>query len=164
MCGRLSWLYVSFWAHKNTVYCIIPYLFIYYEYHTKYSQSKGKICTSCARSVSRTWQIKQKDEVNLDKTEMSMIRWTRGLTLTERQKNAKLRELLEPVNLVIRLRWFGHTEGTPEEDLVGWLIELRFTSHLTQNRSFWRCSSQPVSWLVLRKQKSKTTKNNKNVQ
>jgi len=33
-----------------------------------------------------------------------------------------------------------------------WLTELWFTSHSTQNRSFQRRSSQPISWLVLRKQ------------
>jgi len=27
------------------------------------------------------------------------------------------------------------------------LIDFRFMSHPTQNRSFWRCSSQPISWL-----------------
>ena len=28
--------------------------------------------------------------------------------------------------------------------LIDWLIELRFTSHPTQNRSFQRCTSQPI--------------------
>jgi len=34
---------------------------------------------------------------------------------------------------------------------LGWLVP-DFTSHSTQNRSLWRCSSQPIYWLVLREQ------------
>jgi len=33
------------------------------------------------------------------------------------------------------------------------LIELRFYVPLTQNRSFWRRSSQPISWLSTKKLK-----------
>jgi len=33
-------------------------------------------------------------------------------------------------------------------------LSYSFTSHTIQNRSFRGCSSQPISWLVLRKQKS----------
>jgi len=35
-----------------------------------------------------------------------------------------------------------HVQWTP-----GWLIDWGFTSHSTQNESFWRLSSQPSSWL-----------------
>jgi len=35
-----------------------------------------------------------------------------------------------------------------------------FTSHATQNRSFWSRSSQPISWLSTEKTKSNTMKAN----
>jgi len=54
-----------------------------------------------------------------------------------------------PTNTFTHIDW--HT--------VDWL-RLGFTSHSTQNRSLRRHSSQPISSLVLRKQKSKTGRNN----
>jgi len=42
----------------------------------------------------------------------------------------------------------------------GRLIELSFTSHSTQNRSFWRRSPQPISWRSTEETKPNTTKAN----
>ena len=38
--------------------------------------------------------------------------------------------------------------------------ELSFLSYSTQNRSLWRCSSQPISWHHTKETKSNTTKAN----
>jgi len=59
--------------------------------------------------------MKVEQELKLNCTEMSMIRWTCGVKLNERKKSEELRELLglEQVSLMIkksRWRWFGHVE------------------------------------------------------
>ena len=64
---------------------------------------------------TKTWPMKAKHEVKLDRSEINMIRWMGGFSLNERKKNAELREMLVllPVSLVIkkgRLRWFGHVQ------------------------------------------------------
>jgi len=41
--------------------------------------------------------------------------------------------------------------------MVRWL---KFMSHSTQNRSFWRHSSQPISWHSTEETKSNTTEAN----
>ena len=76
----------------------------------------GKDYATCVRSClmhgSETWPMKVENELKLNRTEMSMIRWMCGVKLNERKKIEELRELLglEPVSLMIkksRLRWFG---------------------------------------------------------
>jgi len=39
-------------------------------------------------------------------------------------------------------------------------LGLLFTAHSTQNRSFWRCSSQPISWHGTEETKHNTSKGN----
>jgi len=53
---------------------------------------------------SKIWPIKVENELNMNRTEMSMIRWVCGVKLDERKKSEELRELLglEPVSLVIK--------------------------------------------------------------
>ena len=69
-----------------------------------------KACTSCVLSCliygSETWLMKAEHEVKLD------LRRVCGFTLSGRNKNAELRELLglEPVSLLVkkdRLTWGG---------------------------------------------------------
>ena len=53
--------------------------------------------------------------MKMNRTKMSMIRWTCGVKLNDRKKSEELGKLLglEPVSLMIkksRLRWFGHVE------------------------------------------------------
>ena len=77
---------------------------------------KSRYYVTCVRSClmhgSETWPMKVENELKLNRTEMSMIRWMCGVKLNERKKIEELRELLglEPVSLMIkksRLRWFG---------------------------------------------------------
>ena len=72
---------------------------------------------------SETWPIKVQQELKMNRTEISMIRWMCGVKLNERKKSEELRELLrlEPVSLMIkksRLRWFGHVERKDDNDWV----------------------------------------------
>jgi len=59
---------------------------------------------------SETWPLKVENELKMNRTEMSMIRWMYVVKLNERKKSEELGELLglEPVSLMIkksRLRW-----------------------------------------------------------
>jgi len=61
------------------------------------------------------------NELKMNHTEMSMIRWMCGVKLNEGKKSEELRELfrLEPVSLMIkksRLRWFGQVERKDDND------------------------------------------------
>ena len=72
---------------------------------------------------SETWPMKVEHELQMNRTEMSMIRWMCGVKLNERKKSEGLTELvgLEPVTLVIkksRLRWFGHVDRKDDNDWV----------------------------------------------
>jgi len=59
---------------------------------------KGKVYATCVRSClihgSETWPMKVKHELQMNRTEMSMIRWMCGVKLNERKKNEELSELL----------------------------------------------------------------------
>ena len=65
--------------------------------------------------------MKVEHELKLNRTEMSIINWMRGVKPNKRKKSEKLRELLglEPVSLMIkrsRLRWFGQVEHKDDND------------------------------------------------
>jgi len=50
---------------------------------------------SCKKLLNyghETWPMKMKHEVRLDRNEVSMIRWTCGFTLSERNKTTDLRK------------------------------------------------------------------------
>ena len=49
---------------------------------------------SCLIHGSEIWLIDMERKAKLDKTEMSMIRWMCGFTLTDRKKNTELKEML----------------------------------------------------------------------
>ena len=55
---------------------------------------KGKVYATCVRSClmhgSETWPMKVEHELELNRTEMSMIRWMCGVKLNERKKNEEL--------------------------------------------------------------------------
>jgi len=53
----------------------------------------------------------------------------------------------------------GKARVTDDQWLIDWLIQ-GFTSHLTQNRSFQRRSSQPISWRSIEETKPNTKKAN----
>jgi len=64
--------------------------------------------------------MKVEHGLKLNRTEMSMIRWMRGVKLNERKKSEELLGL-KPVSLMIknsRSRWFGHVERN-EMILIG---------------------------------------------
>ena len=82
-------------------------------------KSKGIIYTTCIRPVmlygSETWPTKVDDMRKMQRSEMRMLRWMTGVSLSERKSNECVRSMLaiDDVAEVMRrnrLRWFGHVE------------------------------------------------------
>ena len=61
-------------------------------------KSKGIIYTTCIRPVmlydSETWPTKIEDIRNIQRSEMRMLRWMAGVSLSERKSNECVRSML----------------------------------------------------------------------
>ena len=86
-------------------------------------KSKGIIYTTCIRSAmlygSETWPTKIEDIRKIQRSEMRMLRWMTGVSLSERNSNECVRSMLaiDDIGEVMqrnRLRWFGHVERRDE--------------------------------------------------
>ena len=103
---------------------------------------------------SETWPMKVEHELELNRTEMSMIRWMCGVKLNERKKNEELLGL-EQVSLMIkksRSRWFGHVERRDDNDWVKccitWEVEgIRQRGRL--KKTWWDCVKNDMESLGL---------------
>jgi len=99
----------------------------------------------------------REDELKLNRTEMSMIRWMCGVKLNARKKSEELRKLLglEPVSLMIknsRLRWSGHVERKDDNDWVKrcitWEVQgIRLRGH--PKKTWWDCVKNDMESLGL---------------
>ena len=81
-------------------------------------KSKGIIYTTCRRLAmlydSETWPTIQ-DIRKIQRSEMRMLRWMTGVSLSERKSNECVRSMLAiAVMQRNRLRWFGHIERRDE--------------------------------------------------
>ena len=86
-------------------------------------KSKGIIYTTCIRPAilygSETWSTKIEDIRKIQRSEMRMLRWMTGVSLSERKSNEWVRNMLAIDNIgevmyKNRLRWFGHVERRDE--------------------------------------------------
>ena len=86
-------------------------------------RAKRVIYTTCIRPVmlygSETWPTKVEDIRKMQSSEMRMLRWMTGVSLSERKSNECVRSMLEidDIGEVMRrnrLRWFGHVERRDE--------------------------------------------------
>ena len=86
-------------------------------------RAKGIIYTTCIRPVmlygSETLPTKIEDIRKIQRSEMRMLRWMTGVSLSERKSNECVRSMLaiDDVAEVMqqnRLRWFGHVERRDE--------------------------------------------------
>ena len=80
-------------------------------------RSKGIIYTTCIRPAmlygSKTWATKVEDIRKMQRSEMRMMRWMAGVSLSERKSNECVGRMLaiDDIGEVMRqnrLRWFGH--------------------------------------------------------
>jgi len=72
---------------------------------------------------SETWPVRKENEVALQRAEMRMVRWMRGVKLKDRLPSKKLRKKLgiDDIALVLqqnRLRWYGHVLRKDDDDWV----------------------------------------------
>ena len=86
-------------------------------------RAKGIIYTTCIRPAmlysSETWPTKIDDIRKMQKSEMRMLRWMVGVSLSERKSSECVRNTLaiDDIAEVMqrnRLRWFGHVERRDE--------------------------------------------------
>ena len=86
-------------------------------------RSKGIIYTTYIRPAmlygSETWLTKVEDIRKMQRSEMRMLRWMTGVSLSERKSNECVRSMLaiDDIGEVMRrnrLRWFGHVERRDE--------------------------------------------------
>ena len=82
-------------------------------------RAKGIIYTTCIRPAmlygSETWPTKIEDIRKMQRSEMRMLRWMVGVSLSERKSNECVRSMLaiDDIGEVMRrsgLMWFGHVE------------------------------------------------------
>ena len=65
------------------------------------------------------WTMKKKDGMLMNKTEMRMLRWIQGVSLSEHKRNEEIREAatVQPIATHLmqkRLRWYGHVRRRDE--------------------------------------------------
>ena len=86
-------------------------------------RSKGIIYTTCIRPVmlygNETWPTKIEDIRKIQRSEMRMLRWMTGVSLSERKGNECVRSMLAIYDVTEvmqqnRLRWFCHVERRDE--------------------------------------------------
>ena len=70
---------------------------------------------------SETWLAKIEYLQRLDRTEMSMIRWMCGASLSNNYSSVELRALMNVTQISLwmscsRLRWFGHVTRKDNDD------------------------------------------------
>ena len=94
-------------------------------------KSKGIIYTTCIRPAmlhgSETWATKIEDIRKIQRSEMRMLRWMTGVSLSEWKSNECVKSMLAiddngEVMQQNRLRWFGHVE---RRDELCWIKRIR---------------------------------------
>ena len=73
---------------------------------------------------NETWATKIEDIRKMQRSEMRMLRWMTGVSLSERKSNECVRSMLviDDIAEVMRqhrLRWFGHVER--RDELLCWI-------------------------------------------
>ena len=95
---------------------------------------RGKVYTTVVRPVllygAECWPVTSKQEHMMGVAEMKMLRCMYGVTLKDRVENDYIRDGMG-VNCVqqkmreSRLRWYGHVQRKPQEDLVSRVRDLK---------------------------------------
>ena len=111
---------------------------------------KLKIYNTVVRPCSynvwlRTWALRKREEQQLGRTEMRMLRWMLGISLRERRRNDAIRAeagvvaILEKISKA-RMRWFGHIMRREEEDpvKVAWRHPIEERRTVGRQRIRWR--------------------------
>lgn len=90
-------------------------------------QLRGKVYKTMIRPVliygAEAWALKRREEEQLERTEMKMLRWILGVSLRDRKRNEDIRKTLGVTCITnkvreARLRWYGHVERASEDDSI----------------------------------------------
>ena len=108
-------------------------------------RSKGIIYATCIRPAmygSETWATKIEDIMKIQRSEMRMLRWMAGLSLSESKSNECVRSMLaiDDIAEVMqrnRLRWFGHVERRDELCWLKRIETLQVDSNGVKGRDAW---------------------------
>jgi hypothetical protein len=90
-------------------------------------QLRGKVYRTMIRPVliygAEAWALRRREEEQLERTEMKMLRWILGVSLRDRKRNEDIRKTLGVTCITnkvreARLRWYGHVERASEDDSI----------------------------------------------
>uniref|UniRef100_UPI003EBD1358 hypothetical protein n=1 Tax=Klebsiella pneumoniae TaxID=573 RepID=UPI003EBD1358 len=70
---------------------------------------------------AETWALRKKEEGMLQRTEMRMVRWIAGISLSEKRRSEDIRKICGICNIKekareARLRYFGHVKRRGDEE------------------------------------------------
>ena len=88
--------------------------------------------------------MKQKDEMLMNKTEMRMLRWIRGVSLREHKGNGDIREAptFQPITTHLmqkRLRWYGHVSRRDDSHMTRTVLDMVVEGVRPRGRPTLRC-------------------------
>ncbi len=110
---------------------------------------RAKIYTAVVRPVllhdAEAWALRKKEEKQLERTEMRMLRWLTGVSLRERRRNEDIRREAGVVSITEKarethLRWYGHETRMQEANpvKVAWRNEVEGRRTRGRQRMRWR--------------------------
>lgn len=110
---------------------------------------KCKIYTTVIRPVllygAETWALRRKEENQLERTEMRMLRWIQGISLKDRIRNEDIRKSAGVTSIILKakqekLRWFGHVLRREEDNPVkkAWREPIKGKRSRGRQRIRWR--------------------------
>ena len=120
-----------------------------YRKRDKSEDKRNYIYTTCIRPAmlygSETWPMKVEDIRKMQRSEMRMLRWMAGVSLSESKSNECVRSMLaiDDIAEVMRrnrLRWFGHVERRDELCWIKRIETLQVDGHGVggRPRKSWR--------------------------
>ena len=85
------------------------------------------------------WTIKKKDEMLMNKTEMTMLRWIQGVSLREHKRNDEIREAatVQPIETHLmqkRLHWYGHVRRRDESHITRTVLDMEVKGMIPRGR------------------------------
>ena len=110
---------------------------------------RAKIYTAVVRLVllygAEAWALRKKEQSQLERTELRMLRWLMGVSLRDRRRSENIRAEAGVVPIVEKareahLRWYGH-EIRMEEDgpvKVAWRSQVEGRRSRGRQRIRWR--------------------------
>jgi len=95
---------------------------------------------------SETWPVRKENEVELQQTEMRMVRWVCDIKVKDKLPNKKLRERLGLNDIQQnRLHWYGHVLRKEDNDWVKKCMECEVKGARPTGRLKQTCCAKRLS-------------------